>query len=338
MTATDSERPQTSARSADARSADRFALLSFVTAGLTYALIVFGGIVRITGSGMGCGDDWPLCHGQLIPPLDFATLIEYGHRLAAALVSVFVFGVALYALRQRRTVGIADRGIVGLAMASLVLLVVQVLVGAVTVWLELPTGTVVLHLIVASALLATLLAGGLRAWGWSIPSSRPWPSATYPRWALASAGLGFLLLVFGGLVANTGAAPLCQGFPLCNGQVIPEGGALVQLHWAHRLLAFAFLGVVAAGVTVTLRQRAPAAVAGPAAIALALAITQTAVAAALVLLQLPDSLRAVHLAVGVALWAALVVWSSLAVLHVVPHTVAEAVSDAASRAILEGRT
>ena len=131
----------------------RFAVLAFVTALFTYALIVFGGVVRITGSGMGCGDDWPLCNGRLIPPLDFETAIEYGHRLAALLVSGLVAALAIYAFRHRRALS-SGRGILGLAVAALLLLVVQVLVGAVTVWLELPTATVVLHLVVASSLLA----------------------------------------------------------------------------------------------------------------------------------------------------------------------------------------
>lgn len=294
------------------RPSRRFAVFSFVTAGLTYALIVFGGIVRITGSGMGCGDDWPLCNGRLIPPLDFATLIEYGHRLAAALISFFVLGVLIYAVRHRAARRITGRGIVKLAVASATLLLIQVMVGAVTVWLELPTSTVVLHLALASALLATLVVGGLRV----LPEAaalRPDPMTGYQRWALASAALGFLLLFAGGLVANTGAAPLCQGFPLCNGQIFPEGGGLVQLHWMHRLLAFALLIIVALAVHATVKAGAPAPVLRWAIASLALVIAQMGAAAALVLMHLPAGLRALHLAVGVALWAALIVWATLAV-------------------------
>lgn len=289
----------------------RFALLAFVTALFTYALIVFGGFVRITGSGMGCGDDWPLCNGQLVPPMDFETLIEYGHRLAALFVSALVFGLAIYAVRHRHALG--GRGIVGLATAAVVLLVAQVLVGAITVWLELPTGTVVLHLIVASTLLAVLIIAGLQARAEDRPASRPAAAdASYVRWALASAALGFILLFFGGLVANTGAGPLCQGFPLCNGQVFPEGGGLVHLHWTHRLLAYAMLVLVVAATIKTQREKAPPAISRWALIALLLTLTQVIVAAALVLSHLPSSLRGLHLGLGVALWAALVVWATLA--------------------------
>ena len=46
------------------------------------AHLVFGAIVRISGSGMGCGDHWPRCDGKWFPPLDLPTLIEIGHRCA----------------------------------------------------------------------------------------------------------------------------------------------------------------------------------------------------------------------------------------------------------------
>jgi heme A synthase len=288
-----------------------FAWLAFATAFFTYALIVFGGIVRITGSGMGCGDDWPLCNGQLIPPMDFETLIEYGHRLAALFVGVMVFLVAGYAYRLRHDSNAAERGIVGPSIVAAVLLVIQVLVGAITVWLEIPAGTVVLHLVVASTLLAVLIIAGLRALVPAAPEVKRSVS-TYPRWAHITAGLGFVLLVFGGLVANTGAGPLCQGFPLCNGQLMPEGGGLVHLHWTHRLLAYAMVIVAVVAVALTLRQRAPRAVSRAAMVALGLLIGQIWVAAEMVMLRLPAGLRAFHLAVGVALWVALVIWLTLA--------------------------
>src|ERR687886_362253 len=64
--------------------------LAWTGAVLAFGLIVLGGVVRITGSGMGCGDHWPRCDGRWLPPLDLPTLIEIGHRWAAALVSLVV--------------------------------------------------------------------------------------------------------------------------------------------------------------------------------------------------------------------------------------------------------
>jgi cytochrome c oxidase assembly protein subunit 15 len=247
--------------------------------------------------------------------MDFETLIEYGHRLAALFVGALVFAVAIYAARQRRALS-AARGAFALAITALVLLVIQVLVGAITVRLELPTATVVLHLMVASALLGVLIIAGLQARAEARPSFQAGGAAAgYPRWAVTTAALGFVLLFFGGLVANTGAGPLCQGFPLCNGQVFPEGGGLVHLHWTHRLLAYAMLVLVILATAKTLREKAPPPIPRWSVVALILVVMQIVVAAALVLRQLPADLRGLHLAVGVALWAALVVWATLALQH-----------------------
>lgn len=286
----------------------RFRGLAFSAAALTYALIVFGGIVRITGSGMACGDDWPLCNGRLIPPMDLPTLIEWGHRLAAALVGFLVLGVAVYALRHRRRLG---RGALFWSGISAALLIVQVLLGAVTVRLELPTSSVVLHLLVASGLLGTLLLAAMtpRHTGARPASGGP---GIDPGWAVAGAIFGFILLIFGGLVANTGAAPLCTGFPFCGDTILPRGGALVRLHWGHRLLAYLFLFYIGTAAFLSWRESASRAVLAAVTAVLLLTGLQIAVAAAMVLQRLPSDLRALHLAVGVALWTALVLWAALA--------------------------
>ncbi|MGH7546470.1 MAG: COX15/CtaA family protein, partial [Gemmatimonadota bacterium] len=52
-----------------------FGRLAWAAVAFTYALIVLGGIVRITGSGMACGEDWPLCRGRWLPTLDVPTLL-----------------------------------------------------------------------------------------------------------------------------------------------------------------------------------------------------------------------------------------------------------------------
>ena len=94
----------------------RFVQLAWAAAVATYLLIILGAIVRITGSGMGCGDDWPLCNGSLLPPLDLPTMIEYGHRLAAVAVSVLVVALAVYAWWVRRP-GLAP-GVSGVSQAA----------------------------------------------------------------------------------------------------------------------------------------------------------------------------------------------------------------------------
>jgi heme a synthase len=261
----------------------RFTTLAWSAAICTYLLIILGGIVRITGSGMGCGDHWPLCNGHFFPPLDdIGTVIEWSHRLVAAVVSMLIVALAGYAW----LVGRSKR----LAFGALGLLIVQVLLGAVTVKLELPAWTVILHLGTAMLLLATLLivAGG------STPTLNPGSRLLIP--------LSFVTVLFGALTANLGAASACGGFPLCNGQIWTTAGPLAWIHWIHRLLAYT-LAVVALVWAVRSRGRASFIVAG-------LVALQVSIGAATVLLGLPAGLQAAHVAVGTAVWAAVVIAAS----------------------------
>ncbi|MEA2724820.1 MAG: heme a synthase, partial [Gemmatimonadales bacterium] len=107
--------------------------LAWTGAVLAFGLIVLGGVVRITGSGMGCGDHWPMCDGEWFPPLDLPTMIEIGHRWAAALVGILVLAMTAVAWIQHRH----EARLRAPATLALVLLVVQVLLGAVTVKLAL---------------------------------------------------------------------------------------------------------------------------------------------------------------------------------------------------------
>ena len=273
------------------------ARLAAVGSVLTVGLIVLGGVVRITGSGMGCGDHWPRCNGEWFPPLDFATAIEISHRWVAALVSVAVLVVAAVALRRHR----ADPSLVRPAVAAAVLLVVQVLLGAVTVKLELPPSVVIVHFANAMLLLACLVVTAVRARA----ARRPAPEIRHRHHRLVhvTAGLGFIVILFGAKVANLNAGWVCRGFPLCEGAgLLPPDAALGTLHWLHRILAFSFAAL--AIVLVTRLARGPLRTAAHA--VAGLTVLQIVVAAAMVLMILPPALRAAHILVGALVWVALV--------------------------------
>ena len=305
----------------------RFTRLAWLTAVCTYLLIVLGAIVRITGSGMGCGDHWPLCNGKLLPPLDdIGTLIEWNHRLAAAAVSVLVIALAGYAWWLRRETGNGKRETLppranrsrfpfpvsrfppsialdrpGLAAyAALGLLALQVALGAVTVKLALPAWTVILHLGTAMLLLATLIVAtrGPRLTPSASPGLSEVRGATGLRPGLVALVLGFVTVLLGALTANLGAATACLGFPLCNGQLLPDGNSLQLLQWTHRLLAYTLFGYA---VWWAVRSKR-----GGAWAVAALVTLQVVVAAAMVLLALPRPLQALHVAIGTGVWAALV--------------------------------
>ncbi len=223
-----------------------FTRLAWTAATFTYLLIILGAIVRITGSGLGCGEHWPLCNGKLLPPLDLPTMIEYGHRLAAAAVSGLVLALAAYAWWLQRGAGSGERyPPVKTAYIALGLLVVQVLLGAVTVKLSLPPWTIILHLGTAMLLLATLILAARLTPGALTPGASPGiAGARYSRAGLLALVLGFITVLLGALTANLGAASACLGFPLCNGQVIPAGNYLQHVHWVHRLMAYTLFAYV----------------------------------------------------------------------------------------------
>jgi heme a synthase len=294
----------------------RLALLSLFAAGYTYLLVVFGGIVRITGSGLGCGDDWPRCNGEWIPTFTLETLIEYTHRMLAAGIGLVVLSVFGYALLRRRSPGVAGRGgMIGPLTLAAVLLVFQAGLGAVTVRLELPTSVTVAHFITAMFFLATLIEAAARGGALGRVGGNRSPAALKTaRWASIAAGLGLIVVAFGALTANTPAAPgACAGFPLCNGSLLPTPGLRsAEIHWAHRLVAFSVLFVALAASYAARRNGAARPVVRAGFAAVLLILVQLGVAAALVLLRLPQSLQALHLAVGAAVWFALAAWAALA--------------------------
>ena len=277
----------------------RYTQLAWAAAACTYLLIILGAIVRITGSGLGCGEHWPLCNGRLFPPLDLPTWIEWSHRLAAGLVTILVAAVAWYTFWLRREGGSGKRETppppfprpTTAGYWALGLLAIQVALGAITVKTGLTPTMVVMHLATAMLLLAVLLvaARGSRL----TPGASPgFPGSAVPL------GLGFVTVLLGALTANLGAATACLGFPLCNGQLAPAGDSLQGIHWAHRLLAYTLTVYVTVWALRT-RRRGPLALLG-------LVALQVAIAAAMVLLGLPGLLQAAHVAVGTGVWAGLV--------------------------------
>ena len=280
----------------------RFQRLCLATTALVFVLIVVGGTVRATDSGLGC-PDWPTCHGNLIPSSDKHTIIEYSHRLTATVVGFMVLALVVWAWRSYRHV----RSIFLPAIVLGVLVLLQAGLGGLTVKRELPPGVVTVHLATAMVLFATSITLTVAAFANGGAPSRLRAGPSVPGIALASAALALAVVLLGGYISTSHYSLACTGWPLCNGAVVPNMRAdSVQLVFAHRLLAL-LLGLSIALLVfraLSERVRYPG-VANLALLAGAVFIGQSLVGAANIWTEITDVAQIGHLAVGSLLWALL---------------------------------
>jgi heme a synthase len=285
--------------------------LSYLALLIGFAQVVFGAIVRITGSGLGCGDSWPDCYGSFTPAHRAPTLlVEISHRYGAAALSIAIILLAATAWSKRAEPGVGGaRGTLRPALLAVLLVIVAALFGAVTVKLALNPFVVVTHLAIAMSLLAVLVVAAVRAGGFGAPIPARYSRTL--RSGRAAVGLTFLALVFGALTANTpSAAVACQGFPWCRS--VTAGGAPLYIQVTHRIIALLLLGHLIGMVIGVRKRREARAVRTAAGSALGLVILQILIAAAMVEMHLPPGLRSLHQAVGTALWITVVALASLA--------------------------
>jgi protoheme IX farnesyltransferase len=283
----------------------RYRRLVYLTLLVALPAAFWGGIVRVTGSGLGC-PDWPLCHGQFLPSLDVATRIEWVHRFLAIVAGLTLATLAGWTLVRYR----GDRRAVAFVGVAVVLYWVQAILGAITVLLELPDTWVTVHFANAELLLAvlTVYAVVIR-----------WPAAgpglAKPNaftWLAVSAAAGtFVLMLSGAYVRGDGATLACSTWPLCD-DGIPLGGA-AAIHMAHRYLAAAVGVLVAYAVVGGWKRRHEIPGVGPAAVLVGVLFALQIVIGALNPLTgySPWPLGA-HPAVATALWCAMVALAVLA--------------------------
>jgi heme A synthase len=197
----------------------RFQKLAIATTASTVLLIAVGGLVRATGSGLGC-PGWPTCFGRWIPPLEYHAIIEYSHRLLASIVVVLVGAQAFVAWRQFRSV----TQIFWPAIAAVGLVVVQAGLGGVVVEGGLEATIVALHFTVAMTLLGVLANITANAFclvklpqkGPSIGGSDP----AFARLTVLAAAASFALLIVGAYVRAEGAGLAFRDWPLMDGRLI----------------------------------------------------------------------------------------------------------------------
>ena len=285
----------------------RFRRLAVTTALATLALTGVGGLVRATGSGLGCLDEWPKCRGGWIAPLEYTAVIEYSHRFLAGVVIVLLAALVIAARRWTGSEPAYSR----LAIAGLGTVVAQALLGAAVVFNELHGALVTAHLLVALALVT--VTTGLASM--TFTSGRPaadGSQAKIARLAVASLGALLPLLVVGALVREKGAGLAFHGWPLMDGKLLPSLDAPgAGLQFAHRLLALLVAGHLV-GVAMRARRDARPAVRWYALGGVAAFFAQALVGAANVWTRLAPAAVVGHATLAFVTWACFVALAVMA--------------------------
>jgi protoheme IX farnesyltransferase len=302
---------------------------AIATAAATFLLILIGGLVHGTGSSLAC-PDWPTCYGTFFPKMEGGVLVEHSHRLAAGTVMILTVLLATLITvsarlgdprrRHRPGGGIAaalltliaragalpqNRRLMPLAWLAVGLVVVQAVLGGVTVLLRLPTPVSTMHTGVSLLFFMTVLYLAIR-------SRPPRPAAAQARalpdrvvrLALVSVVAIYFQMVLGGLVRHSGAALACTDVPLCRGAVWPDAHPTVLIHVLHRMNALVVAGLVIVSSIATFRHaRRRVSLRALALLAPALVLAQIALGVLSVLTFLDLVTVESHLAVATALLA-----------------------------------
>ena len=284
-----------------------FTRLSIVTALLTLGLIVFGAVVRVTDSGLGCGNHWPLCNGSVIPPLNNLTAwIEWLHRLFAVLIGLFGLGTLAVAIRAYRK---QNRLVLGLTVVAALLFALQSILGALVVVLDLPPTMVTLHLGTAMLLLGSLLVAAVFA---VYQPQQKYAADRVTLMVYVTTMLSFVIILTGALVRGSGATLACTDWPLCNASLFPaDQGQLALVHMFHRYAVLA-LGISLLILLIyVMRDRTDQRVRTLALSALTAYLAQAAVGAMFVSTRAAPSWGAAHVGLAATTWAILITLSAI---------------------------
>ena len=274
----------------------------------TYLQIVLGATVRSSDSGLGC-PDWPTCHGGITPPLRFHPILEYSHRAVGTLTGVLILATCLAAwYGYRRRVGDRKEAmhVVRLTTAALGLVIFEGILGGAAVLLAIPGDLIAVHLTIALVILALLLL--------ALVSSQPAAVLDVPdgrglrsffRLALWTALAILVAVVSGAIVVSSGATEHCDGWPYCQGGFTIVGGPLVIVQVVHRTLAgLASLLVLVTAIRAIRRFAGVRPITALGWALLAGVGLEVVVGAGLALLDQPELLKVIHVALATALWSA----------------------------------
>ncbi|MGG1660720.1 COX15/CtaA family protein [Brevibacillus sp. NRS-1366] len=198
-----------------------------------FIVMIAGSLVTKTDSGLGCGNDWPLCNGKWVPEYTLASIIEYMHRLITGVAGIIVVIFSVLCWRHFR----GNKEVRNLALFGLFFIVLESILGAsAVIWPQSSsvlalhfgfsllafTGVFLLSLYVLQrdkmeAVVQGTVSKGFRNWIWGV--------------TIYAYGVVYL----GAYVRHTGSSMACSDWPLCGGKLIPELSGQVGIQFVHRL-------------------------------------------------------------------------------------------------------
>ena len=294
----------------------RFACL---TAGMTLVLIFAGGLVTSTGSGLAV-PDWPLSFGQVFPEMKGGVLYEHGHRLIASLVGLLTVVLATWVVLNEPRPGVR-----GLGIAAVLAVILQGILGGVTVLYKLPPAVSIVHACLAQGFLCLAVA-------LAVVTGPGWATAARDgdrglrNLAVATTLAVYAQLILGAIMRHTGAGLAVTNLAWPLGEPGPALSAPgVRIHLLHRLGATVVFALVTATVARALGSgRVTRVLRRPALLLGALVALQVALGASAVWTRKAPLPTTAHVATGAALLATSLVMALRAHRAVSPAARAEA--------------
>ena len=309
---------------------DRTRRLSLATAIATIVLFAVGGLVRGTGSGLGCST-WPECHpGTVFPTGTVHSLIEFSHRFLVVVTSVLVFLTAAFVWIDRRD----DRRTVWASFIAIPLVLGQAVLGGIVVHTNTNPNWVTAHFIVALAFVADVVFVAALC---SIPPGVD-PAAgpshrKFARLAMITTGATGVLLLVGTYVRAKSAGLAFTDWPLMNGRLVPALGGAATAMFIHRVLA-ALVMLLVIWLAIRARTASPRSreLIRWTTVTLVLFLAQVAAGAANVISRLKPWAVVTHVALSVLIWASLIALVSAALLLPPPVGAPESTTETADGA------
>ncbi len=217
-----------------------------------FLVLIAGVLVTKLDAGRGCGDDWPLCNGKFIPAYTLESFIEYNHRLISGIVGIVIVLTFIAVWRHLKE----RRDAVFYAASALFFTVAQAILGAMAVVWPQSDPVLAIHFgISLIAFASTLLLVIAVRQAPDMPRTSTGLTFGYMIFAWSVTVFCYIVVYLGALVRHTESFSGCLGWPLCNGQWIPELTGVTGINFIHRLSALVLFIMVIILTWMTLRRR-----------------------------------------------------------------------------------